>query len=301
MNSSRRSFIKNSSIVIAGTTLLPHNYAVAAGKKEELLGVQLYSVDKEMHEDAAGTLKALGKIGYKYVEHAGYSSRKFYGYPPSDFRKLLNDCGLNLLSGHSVLELKHWNKTTRQFTREWQHTIEDAVTAGQKFLISPWLDRSLWNDESALKHFMDVFNRSGELCNNAALQFGYHNHDFEFTHTFNSLRLYDIILQHTTPHLVSQQLDIGNIYQKDFSATDLFDQYPGRFQLMHVKDVIETNERHQQFTSAAIGEGVLNIKHIIDKARQQGGTSCFIIAQDDYGSANTFKCASNNYNAFNNI
>ena len=32
-------------------------------------------------------------MGYKYVEHANYVNRKFYGYSPSEFRKILDDLG----------------------------------------------------------------------------------------------------------------------------------------------------------------------------------------------------------------
>lgn len=301
MRNTRRSFIKNSSIILAGTAFLSPGYAVPEGKKEEKVAFQLYSVDKEMHEDASGTLKAIRETGYKYIEHADYTSRKFYDFSPADFCKLVRDCGLILLSGHTVLELQHWNKATKNITSEWHYAIEDAATAGQQFLITPWLDRSLWNDETRLRHFMDVFNLSGELCKKAGIQFGYHNHDFEFLHTFNSFSLYDIILQNTDPRLVFQQLDIGNNYQKSFSVTDLFAQYPGRFQLMHVKDIKETNERHRQYKSALIGEGILDIKNIIDSARLQGGTSYFIIEQDNYAAINSLSSAAQNYQAFNKI
>ena len=297
MYNSRRSFIKNSSVVLAGAALLPQHYTAAQSKKEKL-AIQLYSVDKEMHKDACGTLKFLKELGYQYVEHAGYISRKFYDYSPADFNKLVTDYGLTLVSGHTVLKLQHWNKRTKNFTAEWHHTIEDAAAAKQQFIITPWLDHSLWNDETALKYFMDVFNKSGELCKKAGLQFGYHNHNFEFTHTFNSLRLYDVILQNTDPQLVAQQLDIGNIYEKDFSITDLFAQYPNRFQLMHVKNIKATNKRHQPYKSAPINDGLLDVKEITNKARKQGGTSYFIIEQDGDAATNPFECAKQNFLAF---
>ncbi len=297
MDNSRRSFIKNSSIALAGAALLPHHY-IALQKEKEKLAIQLYGVDKAMHEDAAHTLKVLKDAGYQYIEHADYTARRFYNYTPADFRKLVADCGLILLSGHAVLKLQHWDKSAECFTPEWHHTIEDAATAGQQFLISPWLDHSLWNDETALKRFMDVFNRSGELCKKAGLQFGYHNHDFEFTHTFNSSRLYDVMLQNTDPELVAQQLDIGNMYSEDFAVTDLFAQYPGRFQLLHVKNITATNERHQRYKSAPIRDGILDVQTIVNKARQQGGTTCFIIEQDNDSALESLECARQNFLAF---
>jgi len=299
MNTTRRSFIKNSTVIIAGAALLPHHSSTAAGKKLETLAIQLYPFENEMFHDAKGTLTDLGKMGYKYVEHANYTERTFYGYSPADFRKLLDDCGLTLLSGHTVLEMKHWNKPARHFIRDWHYTIEDAATAGQQYLITPWIDRSIWNNEHSFRYFMDVFNKSGELCKRAGLQFGYHNHDFEFTHTLNSVRLYDIILQHTCRDLVFQQLDIANLYQKGYSVNDLFSRYPGRFQLMHVKDLVESNDRHHPYKTVPLGQGYLNISNSIEKGRQKGGTICFIIDQHKDISSDSIVCARESCNYFN--
>ena len=299
MSTSRRSFIKNSALTIAAAAILPHSSLLAPGKKINTPAIQLFAFGKEMYDDTIGTLRALEKIGYRYVEHANYTDRKFYGFSPSDFSKLLNDCGLTLLSGHSVLEMQHWNRISKVFNREWHYTIEDAASAGQQYLITPWIDPRLWNDERGFHYFMDVFNKSGELCKSAGLQFGYHNHDFEFTHSFNSLKLYDIILQHTSPNLVCQQLDIANFCLHGYTIKDLFSRYPGRFQLMHVKDLIKTSERGYPFKVVPMGEGIIDIKHIIANAPQQGGTSCFIIDQHNDQSNDSILCANKNFDYFN--
>ena len=116
------------------------------------------------------------------MEYAGYASGKFYGYSPAEFKNLVNDCGLTLLSGHATLEIKHWDNRQKDFTPEWKQTIHHAAISGQQYLITPWLDHSLWNNETELKRFMEVLNKSGELCKKQGLQFGYHNHGFEFEH-----------------------------------------------------------------------------------------------------------------------
>ena len=71
-----------------------------------LTGVQLYSIRDDMGKDLLGTLKALSAMGYQHVEHAGYKARKFYGYAPADFKKLLADLGMDMPSGHTVLDRK---------------------------------------------------------------------------------------------------------------------------------------------------------------------------------------------------
>ena len=96
-------------------------------------------------------------------------------------------------SGHTVLADKHWDKTTNSFTDSWKQTIEDAAIAGQRHVISPWLDESLRKDYDGLISFLEVFNKCGEHCKKSGLQFGYHNHDFEFNNSLNGKTIYEII------------------------------------------------------------------------------------------------------------
>jgi sugar phosphate isomerase/epimerase len=278
MDTSRRSFIKNGAIVFAGMAILPYEQAFAATQKEKKIAIQLFSFDKELNDNAGAALKLMKESGYNYVEHSGYSERRFYGYKPNDFKKLLSDSGLTLLSGHSVLELKHWNNTKKQFTTEWLATIEDAATAGQQYLISPWLDQSLWNNENELLHFLEVMNNCGKACKSAGVQFGYHNHQFEFEHTINNKRLYETILQNTDASLVAQQLDVGNTCLSAKVIYDLFKKYPTRFDLIHIKDIAPAENYRQKYKSVPLGEGILDLKNIVRKAAQSG-TTCYVIDQ----------------------
>src|SRR5690242_812923 len=114
---SRRKFIKQTSLAIAGTALVSNKiFSMATKPSGERLGLQLYSVRDDMQKDPSGTLKKLSAIGYKYVEHANYVNRKFYGYTPEDFKKVLADLNLDMISGHCVMTMKHWDDTTNDVT-----------------------------------------------------------------------------------------------------------------------------------------------------------------------------------------
>jgi sugar phosphate isomerase/epimerase len=285
MQGSRRIFLRNSAVLVAGATLIP-DYLFASPKKLERLILQLYSVRDAMHADPGGTLKKLSDIGYFQVEHAGYSNSKFYGYTVKEFKKLLDDTHLNMPSGHVTLMLKHWNGN--DFTDDWKQTLDDAAEVGQKYLISPGLDGSLLTDENAFKAFMNVFNKCGDLCHKKGLQFGYHNHDFEFTTLFNGKRLYDVMLDNTDPTLVAQQLDIGNMYPTGAMPLDYINKYPGRFELLHVKDQIK-NEGGK-YENTVLGKGILPLKEILKQARKTG-TSQFVIEQEEYQGVDPLVCA----------
>jgi sugar phosphate isomerase/epimerase len=291
MNTSRRNFIRNTALVVAGSTLLPTDL-FASPKKIERLGVQLYSVREAMSKDPKGSLKKLSDMGYRHVEHANYIDRKFYGFSPKEFKKILDDLALQMPSGHTVMTEHDWDTTKNDFTDKWKYTIEDAAKVGQRYVISPWLDESLRKDTEKLKWFLDLFNKCGELCQKNGMKFGYHNHNFEFSTKMGDGTLYDFILANTDPKLVAQQMDMGNMLGAGGIAMDLLKKYPGRFELMHVKDEIKstTGQGMDGYDSTILGTGVMPVKEIVKEARKSGGTSQFIIEQESYQGKDPFDC-----------
>lgn len=284
MQSSRRNFLKQSAVAIAGTTLLTRSvFAKSSPAPKALVGIQLYSVRDEMKADPLGTLKQVAQMGYKHVEHANYVDRKFYGWSANEFKKVLSDLGLSMPSGHTVLTPKHWDASKKEFTDAWKYTVEDAATLGQNYVISPWLDQTLRDTRDNLMRSMEMFNKSGELCKKSGMKFGYHNHDFEFSQKFDNDTVYDIMLKNTDGNLVMQQLDIGNLYNGGANASEIVKKYPGRFESLHVKDEIKAaGGGHEKFESTILGKGIVNVKEVIDLCKKSGGTFHYIIEQEAY-------------------
>lgn len=279
----RRDFIQRATLAAASVSALTTLKAWSApGKSSQLTGIQLYSVRDDMKADPLGTLKKVAAMGYRHVEHAGYRDRKFYGYAAKEFKKILDDLGMAMPSGHTVMGKPHWDDAKKDFTDLWKQTVEDAAIAGQQFVISPSIDMSIRTDLSMLDKYMDIFNKSGELCQKYKMKFGYHNHDFEFSEKLEGKSLYDHILTKTDPKLVMQQLDIGNLYNGGAVALDVVTRWPGRFESMHVKDEIKSSSGHEKFESTILGEGIVNVKQVIDLGKKSGGTIHFIVEQESY-------------------
>ena len=132
------------------------------------------------------------------------------------------------------------------------------------------------------------------------MKFGYHNHDFEFSSTLNDMKVYDIILQNTDSTLVAQQLDIGNLYNGGAKAIDIVKQYPGRFELMHVKDEIKATTGNEHYESTLLGQGIVGTKEVIDLGKKSGGTLHFIIEQESYQGKTPVDCAREDYKIMKN-
>ena len=295
MDNSRRKFIQNTGIALLGigiapTTLWSKNTITDA---KSLIGIQLYAVRDNMFKDPLGTLKALSKMGYQYIEHANYVNRKLYGYTPIEFKKILDDLGMKMPSGHTSLNANHWDANKKEFTAAWKYTIDDAVTLGQDYVISPWIDEKVRTSYDALMHQLEQFNLSGELCLDSGMQFGYHNHNFEFIEKVNGQLIYDIILKETDPELVIHQLDFGNMFGIGARGMDWIKKYPGRFVSVHVKDEIKVpiGEMNDQHDSTILGNGLVDPKAVCLLAKAIGGTKHFIIEQESYQGIAPLECA----------
>jgi sugar phosphate isomerase/epimerase len=297
MNQSRRSFLRNSAMGLGALAFAsPALQALAAVKYKKLVGVQLYSVRDDMRKDPQATLNALAEMGYKYVEHANYIGRKFYGWEAKEFKKRLDDLGMKMPSGHTVMGKLHWDDAKNDFTDLWKYTVEDAAIMGQELVISPSIDMGIRKDKNLLLRYMDIFNKSGELCQKSGMRFGYHNHDFEFSEKLDGELLYDIMLNNTDPALVAQQLDIGNMINGGGIPAEVMKKFPGRFVSMHVKDEVPAKSGHEHFESTILGKGSgqIDVQALVKLGDKEGGTKHFIIEQEAYQGLQPLDCMKEN-------
>jgi sugar phosphate isomerase/epimerase len=289
MKTSRRTFIKSGAMALTAAALIPES-VFAAKKQMGIVGVQLYSVRDDMEKDPIGSLTQVAGMGYKYVEHANYVNGKFYGYAPVEFKKVLDGLGLKMISGHTVMGKEHWDEAKNDFADSWKKTIDDAGTLGQKYVVSPWMDESMRKTYDDFRHYMDIFNKCGELCKKRGMKFGYHNHDFEFSQKLNNEKLFDIMMKSMDPELVVVQLDMGNLYNGGGIALDVVNQYPGRFENIHVKDEIPATGGEEKYESTIVGAGIVNAKKVLKLATKKGGTKVYIIEQESYQGKTPMEC-----------
>ena len=231
---------------------------------------------------------------YTTLFRSNYVEGKFYGYAPVEFRKILDDLGLKMISGHTVMRKEHWDEINKDFSDSWKLLVDDAAVLGQKYVVSPSMDSTMRSNYDDFKGYMDVFNKCGELCNKQGMKFGYHNHDFEFSERLNGEKLFDIMMTSMDPKLVVVQLDIGNLYNGGAVALDVVKQYPGRFENIHVKDEIIAETGTQKYESTIIGEGIVNAREVVDLATKIGGTEVYIIEQEAYQGKTPMECAKRN-------
>lgn len=199
------------------------------------IGIQLYSVRDDIRADYESTIAKLAEIGYTGVEAAGYQDGKFYGLEPAEFKKSIEDVGMYVLSSHASYPLAENTANTdwEAVWGWWDTAIQAHVDAGMKYVVFPWMITPA--DLGTLKAYCDYYNEIGERCNAAGLKFGYHNHNFEFNEIEGELML-DFMLQNTDPEKVFFQMDVYWVVEGGRNPVDYFNNYEGRFELLHIKD-----------------------------------------------------------------
>jgi sugar phosphate isomerase/epimerase len=250
----RRDFIN--AVSVAGVTFgvgLPASASAAA--KKIPVGLELYSLREECKKDLAGMLSAVGRIGYKGVEFAGY-----HGHGAKELRKILDDNGLVACGTHTAYETVLPDKL--------KETVEFNRTIGNTFLIVPSMtakSKQEWLDKAKL------FNEIAAKLKREGMWVGYHAH----AHDFEKLEgetAWDIFFGHTNPEVI-MQLDTSNCRDGGGDPVAVLKKYPGRARTIHVK-------ANGAGPEAVVGEDKINWNEVFELCEGPGKTEWYVIEHE---------------------
>ncbi len=227
------------------------------------LGVQLYTVRQEAERDLPSVLEAIRKIGYTEVE----TYWNIYSHPAAELRRMIGDHGLRVPSGHfdyAGLEAK----------------IDYAKALGVEYVVCPMLPQSMWFTLDGYKKAADQFNIWGEKIHQAGMQFGFHNHNYEFLR-FGDTTGFETMMKGCDPKLVCIEMDCYWIAQAGGNVLQMFQQYGNRIQLLHLKDrkpgfptTQVKNDAAEHFTE--VGAGTVHWQEIFAAAEKNGVKHMFV-------------------------
>lgn len=265
----RRSFLKTSALLTAGILAAPKLYAY----DKKYVGLQLFTVRDAMEKDPRAALAKVASLGYNAVEGATYTgSQLFYNMSAAEYARTLKDNGLIAPSSHYMLGESMDAKGT--ISNEWNKAVDDAAAVGTKYMVCAYL---LDPERGTLDHYKataDKFNKAAEVCKKAGIQFCYHNHDFEFE-AQDGKYPFDILLENTDKNLVKFELDLYWASRANQDPLALFNRYPGRFPLWHVKDMDKSADKK----ITEVGNGSIDFKRIFAQSKK-AGLDYFFVEQD---------------------
>ncbi len=269
----RRTFLETATAAVATTMLTSRFGWAAAEHKIEKVGVQLYTVRDQMKEDFDGTIAKVAKIGYKEVEFAGY-----FGHTGEQVRAVCEKNGLDPVSTHVQYD---------ELDDKFASVIETSKVIGLKYIVCPWIPEDLRKSPDIWKQASEKFNRCGDLTKKAGMQFAYHNHWFEFL-PVNGKLPYDALLKDCDANLVKMEMDLCWVTAAGGDPLKYFNAYPGRFPLVHVKDMKKlpqvSQAGGQDFGDSmkdmtSVGNGIIDWKKIFAYS-QKAGIKHYIVEHD---------------------
>jgi sugar phosphate isomerase/epimerase len=249
----RRTFVAGS-LSAAGALALRWPLATLAPP-----GLQLYTVRSLMKQDVARTLDQVAAIGYREVETAGY-----FNLPPREFRRLLDASGLRAVSAHLPLE---------HLADRWPAALDDAEAIGHQYIIVPWVGPAMRQSLDTWRTVAAQLNQAGAASRARGITVGYHNHEFEFA-PIDGVRPYDILLRETDPARVVMELDLFWIRKGGQDPLRYFREWPGRFPLVHAKDMTTDG------AMVDVGQGAIDWRAIAAR-RQEAGLTHWFVEHDD--------------------
>ena len=165
---------------------------------------------------------------------------------------------------------------------------EDHAMIGAKYCIQPWIVEEMRTTIASYQRMAANWNSIGQVMKNTGLQFGYHNHNFEFGTVEGKIPYFDVMMPELDKDLVTMELDTFWAFKAGHDPVDLIRKYPGRFQLLHLKDAYTAQSPFFEVIKddiAPVGEGVIDFKKIIDLADIAG--TKFLIVEEDQSRDNS--------------
>jgi sugar phosphate isomerase/epimerase len=236
-------------LAVAGGSLLSialgeRLLGMPAGRRISKVGVQLYTVRDALTKDLDGSLARVAAIGYREVELAGYRS-----HTVAEFKAALDRHGLVAPSTHIAIE---------RIRDELPAVLDEAHMLGHQYVVAP----NIADEKSGLDGYRraaDVLNHAGSIARRSGITIGYHNHGTELT-PIDGHRPYDVLLERTEPSLVAMEMDIYWMVTGGGDPLAYFKQYPGRFRMVHVKDM-DATPKHAM---TEVGKGVIDWKGLFE-------------------------------------
>jgi sugar phosphate isomerase/epimerase len=281
--------------LLAGNTRLTgatNNPAIQITAASKALGLQIYSLFRELYDDVPKRMRELKAMGYVNLELSGYDKGKIGGVDMMEFKKMASDAGLKLVSSHvnpsvegpgslvSGMESffpRYTKEMLPQVREYWKATAADHATLGCKYLIQPMMPNIETHDDAGI--VCEFFNEAGKICKEAGLIFGYHNHNFEFKRLVKPEdadrktspwvvlgdQIMDLFLAGTDPSLVNFELDVYWTVRGGNDPLEYMKKFPQRIKALHIKDTVVLGQ-----------SGLLNFENIFKQMYANGIQDFFV-------------------------
>jgi len=186
------------------------------------LSVQLYTVRDAFIKDIPGTLKKIADIGFKYVETAFWPD----GVSIEKASQYINDAGLLVSSSHIEIPIG----------AQKQIMLDTANAFGStKMIWHGWPEDKRYSSLAGTKELIAIYNEASKFATGNGLQFGLHNHWWEYRNKVGGKLVYEILLEELDP-AIFLEMDTYWVKVAGHNPAAIITKLGKRAKFLHIKD-----------------------------------------------------------------
>jgi sugar phosphate isomerase/epimerase len=191
----------------------------------------------------ADTIKLVAGIGFREVEGFG----GVYG-DPGALRRMLDDAGLTMPSGHFDLEL---------LEKHPARAVAIATTLGVRHIFVPYVPAEQRPTSAAgWTKLGKRLAALGQWVRSEGFAFGWHNHDFEYVKLPSGRTPHELLF--AAAPMLDWEIDVAWVARSGANPVTWIRKYADRITSVHVKDIAPKGENVDEEGWADVGYGTVD-------------------------------------------
>lgn len=278
----RRTFLALSSAGMLTLPALTSNHDPDNLPELGKIALQLYTVRREIEKDLMGTLEKVAQIGFKRVETAFWPEH----ISVKQAAEALKSFGMKVCSIHCELPIG-----------EDRHTMLELAEAYNCNLMiwHGWPEDPRYMSSDGIKELAEIYNEANHFAGENGLQFGLHNHWWEFRNKVDGKYPYQI-MRPLLDEDIFFELDTYWVKVAGLDPSKIVSQFANKAPLLHIKDgparYSASLGKDEPEPMVAVGQGSQDFPAIVAAA---DGHTQFMVVEMDKTSSDVFKALEDSY------
>jgi|ERR1019366_633146 sugar phosphate isomerase/epimerase len=245
--------------------------------------LQLYTVRNDIAKDIIGTFHKLSSIGVKVVETAFWPENVTL----QQAAKSLKDAGLSVCSSHTEIPVGD--------KKEGVFKIAEAFNT-KRVIWHGWPEDKRYSSLDGTKELIDIYNEAGAVAKANGLQFGLHNHWWEYRNRVGGRLVYEWLLDGVSKDIFFE-IDTYWVKVAGQDPAAIIKKFGSRAKMLHMKDgpalFSQKLLEDKPDPMVPLGRGAQNIRAIAKAAR---GYIEWMVIEMDVVATDVYQAIKDSYN-----
>jgi sugar phosphate isomerase/epimerase len=276
----RQSFLRMAGAGMASAAI-SHDLLARSIQPPARLSIQLYTVRDDIEKDLEGTIGKIAERGFKYVETAFWPKDVSHERAASVIKK----AGLKVSSCHVELPLGDHRITFSQTAK---------VFGCNRVIWHGWPEDKRYGTFEGTKELIGIYNETAAYAKSLGLEFGLHNHWWEFRNRVADKPVYEWLLALTDPSIFFE-IDTYWVKVAGVRPSDVIKKVGSRAKFLHIKDgpamYHDNLAEDNPDPMTAVGKGTQDIPAIVAAATHAD----FLVVEMDKVQGNVFALLKESY------